>query len=219
MPRPTQPILSRDLILRTALSVLDRTGRLNVSEVAQELGVSVSSLYHHVKGRAAIIEGIRGLIVDWDSGDQQDWRNMVADWARRYRDAFAKHPAAIPALVSQTVRDPAALRQYDAIATVLTDAGFSARSIVLSVSMLDTLCLGAALDVGAPSIVWDQPPDGQSPLQHAIASTRFEGGRSEAAFALQLSCVIDGMAELRRADLAATSSDTGNHFDLKKSAR
>jgi AcrR family transcriptional regulator len=126
VPRPTQPILSRDLILRTALSMLDRTGRLNVSEVAQELGVSVSSLYHHVKGRAAIIEGIRGLLVDWESGDQRDWRTMVTDWARHYQDAFAKHPAAIPALVSQTVSDPGALRQYDALATELARAGFSA---------------------------------------------------------------------------------------------
>jgi AcrR family transcriptional regulator len=209
MPRPSQPILSRELILRTALSVLDRTGRLNVSEVAHELGVSVSSLYHHVKGRAAIIEGIRGLLVDWESSDHRDWRNMVADWARHYRDAFARHPAAIPALVSQTVSDPAALRQYDALAAVLADAGFSARSIVLSVSMLDTLCLGAALDVGAPSSVWDQPLDRRSPLQHAIASTRFENGRSEAAFALQLSWVIDGMADLQRADLTVSAGSTG----------
>ena len=76
--------------------------------------------------------------------------------------------------------------------------------------MLDNLCLGAALDVGAPSNVWDQPPDRQSPLQHAIASTRFENGRSEAAFALQLSWVIDGMAELQRADLAVSASATGS---------
>jgi len=201
VPRPTQPILSRDLILRAALAQLDRTGRLSVPEVAQQLGVSVSSLYHHVKGRAAIIEGIRGLIVDWDAGDQRDWREMVADWARHYRDAFAKHPAAIPALVSQTVSDPAALQQYDALATVLADAGFSARSIVLSVSMLDTLCLGAALDVGAPSDVWAQPLDRQSPLQRAIAATQFENGRSEAAFTLQLAWIIDGMAGLLTADL------------------
>jgi hypothetical protein len=69
--------------------------------------------------------------------------------------------------------------------------------------MLDTLCLGAALDVGAPSVVWDQPPDRQSPMQHAIAATRFKNGRSETAFALQLSWIVDGMAELQSADLTS----------------
>jgi hypothetical protein len=121
--------------------------------------------------------------------DHQDWREWVGQWARHYRDAFARHPAAIPALVAQTVSNPAVLRQYDALAVTLAKAGFRP-SIVLSVSMLDALCLGAALDVGAPSIVWDQPGDRESALHTAIASAAFDGHRSEAAFSLQLEWII-----------------------------
>lgn len=58
--------------------------------------------------------------------------------------------AAIPAL-GQAVSDPTTLRQYDALAVKLAESGFSPRSIVLSVSALDVLCLGAALDASAPS--------------------------------------------------------------------
>lgn len=200
MPRPTKPILSRELIFRSALAQLDRTGQLKMPELAQELGVSVSSLYHHVKGRAAVIEGIRGIIADWDCGEPADWKEMVEHWARQYRDAFAQHPGAIPALVAQTISDPATLRQYDTLAQALAKAGFSARSIVLAVSMLDILCLGAALDHAAPSTVWSRPPDPESALQDAMAGARFPEGRSEAAFTLQLRWLIDGMAGLLAAD-------------------
>ena len=37
-------------------------------ELAHKLGVSVSSLYHHVEGRADIVEGIRGLLTTTDRG-------------------------------------------------------------------------------------------------------------------------------------------------------
>lgn len=196
MPRPSKPILSRDLIFRSALSQLDRTGQLTMPELAHELGVSVSSLYHHVKGRAAVLEGVRGIIADWDCGELPDWREMVAQWARHYRDAFARHPGAIPALVAQTVSDPTTLRQYDALAEALTKAGFSARSIVLAVSMLDVLCLGAALDHAAPSTVWSRPQEPDSALHAAVAGAQFAEGRSEAAFTLQLGWLVAGMERL-----------------------
>ena len=106
-----------------------------------------------------------------------------------------------PALVAQTVSNPAVLRQYDALAVTLAQAGFRPRSIVLSVSMLDTLCLGAALDVGAPSIVWDQPGDRESVLHKAIGSAAFDGDRSEVAFALQLEWIIQGMSRMLATDL------------------
>jgi hypothetical protein len=42
--RPRQPILSRGLIITTALDLIDRTGRFTLPGLAQRLGVSVSSL-------------------------------------------------------------------------------------------------------------------------------------------------------------------------------
>ena len=135
MPRPSQPILSRDLIFRTALAKLDRTGGFTIPEIAHKLGVSVSSLYHHVKGRADILEGIRGLMADWDATTTDlPWQEAVAAWARNYRDSFAKHPAAIPALVAQTITEQSVLNQYESLAAILSDAGFSSRSVVLSVN-------------------------------------------------------------------------------------
>ncbi|HEY5882843.1 MAG TPA: TetR/AcrR family transcriptional regulator C-terminal domain-containing protein [Nakamurella sp.] len=206
MPRPSQPILSRELICRTALAQLDRTGRFTVPEVAQKLGVSVSSLYHHVAGRAEIVEGIRGLLASRFTpiADDLPWADGVAGWARSYRDAFAAHPAVIPALVAQTISDPTTLRQYAALAGALTRAGFGPDSVVLAVTMLDNLCLGAALDVGAPSVIWEDSPALDSPLQAALARATLGADRAEQGFEMGLNLTIRGLAEMLERDRVST---------------
>jgi AcrR family transcriptional regulator len=181
-----------------------------VPELAQRLGVSVSSLYHHVSGRAAIVEGIRGLMAAPFAEIPADapWEAAVVLWARSYRDAFAAHPAAIPALVAQTISDPATLEQYDRIAGLLRGAGFSPNSVVLSITMLDNLCLGAALDVGAPSVIWEDTGRGDSPLRQVLAQASLPDGpdgRSGQAFELELSYIVSGMADLLARDRLAGS--------------
>lgn len=157
MARPHKPILSPDLIVTTALDLVDRTGRFTIPELAQRLGVSVSSLYHHIDGRGGIVEGIRArLAAGLTPPEGLSWQQAVIHWATAYRDAFAAHPAAIPLLVAQTVTDPTTLAQYEALAEILHEqAGLADQDLVIAITMLDNLCLGAALDLGAPSDVWD----------------------------------------------------------------
>jgi AcrR family transcriptional regulator len=191
--RPRQPILSRDLIITTALELIDRTGRFTLPELAKRLGVSVSSLYHHVDGRADIVEGIRGrLVALMTAPTEPDWRDAVVHWATSYRDAFAAHPAAIPLLVGQTVSDPATLAQYDQLAEVLqTRAGLTGDDLVVAITMLDTLCLGAALDLGAPSEVW--AVDRDSPLVRSLGATP-HAELSRTAFDRQLRLIVTDLA-------------------------
>lgn len=193
MARPRQPILSRDLIVSTALDLIDRTGRFTLPDLAQRLGVSASSLYHHVGGRADIVEGIRGrLVAQMTSPTEPDWQDAVVHWATSYRDAFAAHPAAIPLLVGQTVSDPVTLSQYDKLAEVLqTRAGLTGDDLVVAITMLDTLCLGAALDLGAPSEVW--AVDRDSPLTRSPGETPHEE-LSRTAFDRQLLLIVTDLA-------------------------
>jgi AcrR family transcriptional regulator len=192
--RPHRPILSRDLIVTTALDLIDRTGRFTLPELAQRLGVSVSSLYHHVEGRAGIIEGIRGhLAALMTAPTEPDWQDAVVHWAASYRDAFAAHPAAIPLLVGQTVTDPVTLAQYEQLAEVLQQrAGLTGDDLVVAITMLDTLCLGAALDLGAPSEVWASI-DREATLTRSLTGTPHVD-LSRAAFDRQLRLIVDDLA-------------------------
>lgn len=200
MARPHRPILSRELIIATALDLVDRTGRFTLPELAQRLGVSVSSLYHHVEGRAEIVEGIRGVLASsLTLPEELGWQDAVVHWATAYRDSFAAHPAAIPMLVSQTVTDPVTLARYDELADVLhTDAGLDGTDLIVAITMLDNLCLGAALDLGSPSDVW-AADDRDSALTRAVTATSHDAC-SSAAFDRQLRLIVDDLA--RQADLS-----------------
>jgi len=192
--RPHKPILSRDLIVASALELTDRTGRFTLPELAQRLGVSVSSLYHHVAGRADIVEGIRGLMASAMSLPAGlDWQDAVLHWATAYRNAFAAHPAAIPMLMSQTVTDPETLARYDELAEVLhRGAGLTGEPLMVAITMLDNLCLGAALDLGAPSDVW-AATDRDSELARA-ATEATHRDTSDAAFDRQLRLIVTDLA-------------------------
>jgi AcrR family transcriptional regulator len=198
VPRPHKPILSRELIISTALDLVDRTGRFTLPELAQRLGVSVSSLYHHVGGRADIVEGIRGQLASTLTlPEDLDWQDAVAHWATAYRDSFAAHPAVIPMLVSQTVTDPATLARYDELAEVLhRDAGLDDEALMVAITMLDNLCLGAALDLAAPSDVW-AAYERDSALTRAVAATTHDT-RSSAAFHRQLRLIVGDLARQAR---------------------
>jgi AcrR family transcriptional regulator len=192
--RPRRPILSRDLIVATALDLVDRTGRFTLPELAQRLGVSVSSLYHHVDGRASIVEGIRELVTSTMTPlTEPDWRDAVVAWATSYRDAFAAHPAAIPLLVTQTVSDPVTLAQYERLAELLHErAGLTGADLVVAITMLDTLCLGAALDLAAPSEVWATLDQDAALTRSLVGTSHAELSRT--AFDRQLRLIVDDLA-------------------------
>jgi len=88
--RPPRPILSRDLIARTALALVDRHGAegASIRRVAQKLNVNPTSLYNHVPDRAAMIEDVRALVsarIDSAPLRERPWEEGLVAWARSYR--------------------------------------------------------------------------------------------------------------------------------------
>ena len=64
--RPRVAVLSRDLILETALKLLDERGEqgAGIRDIARALEVRPSALYNHISGQDDIIAGIRELVSD-----------------------------------------------------------------------------------------------------------------------------------------------------------
>ncbi|GAA4973390.1 TetR/AcrR family transcriptional regulator C-terminal domain-containing protein [Kineococcus glutinatus] len=205
MARPTTPLLSRQQILTAALELLDETGSFTLPRLAARLGVSASSIYHHVKGgREEIVEGIRGLLTDGampaEDDGEPDWQEFARRWARGYRAAMAAHPHVIALLTAQTVSDPLTLASYEALAQVLQRSGFGEEELLHAVTVLDCFVLGSALDAGAPLDVWADAGDPASAMSRAIAATRTRpGDRSARSFELGLRILLTGLDALRTA--------------------
>src|SRR3954471_2130061 len=106
-----RPRLSRDRVLRAALSVADAGGlaSLTIRSLAQELGVKPMSVYHHVPNKDEILDGIVDLVfaeIDLPAPGE-DWHAAMHRRACSARAVLNRHPWAIALLQSRTAPGPA----------------------------------------------------------------------------------------------------------------
>ncbi|PWJ48293.1 transcriptional regulator, TetR family [Quadrisphaera granulorum] len=203
MARPTSPLLSRGGILAAALELVDADGDFTMPRLARALGVSSSSLYHHVPGgRSDVVEGLRNLVcagrMPTERTGSEGWRAFAEHWARGYRGAMAAHPHVVPLLTTQTVSDPAVLASYEALVHVLVQDGFDDATALHVVAVLDCFVLGSALDAGAPAQVWADDDGSRPHLSRAVDAARSRpGDRSATTFELGLTSLLTGLESAR----------------------
>ncbi|WP_030156247.1 TetR/AcrR family transcriptional regulator [Streptomyces sp. NRRL S-244] len=197
MARPRTPLLDRERIAATALQLVEEQGEFSVPQIARALGVQTGSVYHHVDGRAGVVELVRELVCDRIAGETLDlepWDRALEAWARSYRAAFAASPQVIPLLMTTPVRAPRVLAQYERAVAMLLAAGFARGRVMPLLTALENLVLGSALDLAAPEAMWEPSPD--TPLL-AQALTAVGPGRADAAFDLGLAAFLTYARTLR----------------------
>ena len=103
-PEPRAP-LTRERIVRAALDLVEEQGpdALSMRRLGAALGVEAMSLYKHVDGKDAILDGIRALLIEdfaarLPRDPLGDWREDLAAYARAYRAVGRDHPQAFPLL-------------------------------------------------------------------------------------------------------------------------
>ncbi|GAA3678271.1 TetR/AcrR family transcriptional regulator C-terminal domain-containing protein [Arthrobacter ginkgonis] len=196
MGRPKAPLLSREQVVAAALELVDAEGDFSFPKLAKSLGVSQSSIYHHVSGRAELVEMLRGAAFragDDSPSPNAPWHEKLRDAIRLYRAGFAQHPRLAPLLASTTVENPHILGMYEGIAAALAEAGFRGPDIVSAIGLVDSFAIGAALDLSAPDVPW-RPSRGSYPaLEEALAQAAPPVQRAEAAFEFGLETLIAGL--------------------------
>lgn len=201
--RPRVAVLSRDLILETALKLLDKNGEhgAGMRDIARALDVRPSALYNHVSGQDDIIAGIRELVsdrIDVSGFEAMEWGDAVRQWARSYRLAFAAHPPTIGMLaVTQLQPNSRTSSMYDAVCAGLMRAGWPASQVLNVIVALECFILGAALDHVAPDDMLDPGEDETSPsfvtaYQARVAATT-DVRPTDAVFELGLEAMLAGL--------------------------
>ncbi|MFI6585599.1 TetR/AcrR family transcriptional regulator [Embleya sp. NPDC050493] len=198
--RPRKAVLTADTIHRTALELIDRDGAdaFSLVRLAKELGVRMPSLYNHVRNRDDVVHAVRELIaaeIDSAALALSPWDTGLADWARAYRAAFARHPNAVRLLATMPVRTPRVLDEYERVAVALESGGWPTGHTLRIIAVLESFVLGSALDMVAPEHMID------------LASDAARYPRLTAAFAAAATATGTGTgpgrpAEPRRADVA-----------------
>ncbi|WP_405068156.1 TetR/AcrR family transcriptional regulator [Kribbella sp. NBC_01510] len=167
-PRARQR-LSRERVLNAAVGVADAggLGALTIRSLAQELGAKPMSVYYHVAGKEAILDGIVDVVfgeIDLPSPGG-DWRSELRRRAASARQVLRRHRWAIGLMESRTAPGPATLRHHDAVLATLRAAGFSLEMTAHAYALIDSYTYGFALqEAGLPF----EGPDTVAPVAESI---------------------------------------------------
>lgn len=150
--------LSRDIIVRTALSQIDRSGtdRLSMRSLAKDLGVEAMSLYRYVRGREDLLEGVveallGGVTSRLDAELAEHWQGFLQSLAHEVRQVAIEHPRAFPLVAT---RHPAApwlrpplrsIEVVDAFLRALIGYGFSDAQAVAAYRSFTSFLIGQLL--------------------------------------------------------------------------
>jgi AcrR family transcriptional regulator len=196
--RPSKAVLDKGRIGDAALELVDETGDFTLPALARRLGVQAASLYHHVDGRAGVIELLREQVasaMDLRPLDDPAWDEALLGFFRSYRDVFAAHPRVVPLLTTATVRSAKVIEAYDRMATRLGEAGIPPAHAMRILTALDNFVIGSALDLAAPDVMWEVPEGVEAPaLAAALAAQPAGHNRANDAFEEGLTRLLTSLA-------------------------
>jgi AcrR family transcriptional regulator len=143
-----RPPLDRARVVDAAAAVADRDGLRGVSmrAVAREAGVEAMSLYHHVAGKAALLDALADWVFARVEVPAQDgaWRPTMVARCTSLREVLAEHPWGL-GLLEARGPGPALLRHHDAVLGCLFAAGFPVTLAGHAFSTLDSYVYGFVL--------------------------------------------------------------------------
>src|SRR6266571_1766614 len=122
-----RPQLSRDVVVTAALKVVESEGgdALTMRRVADEIGVSASSLYGYVVNKEELIQLVLEQImteirIPPPGGD---WQDMLRGWARQTRAVFRRHPGVAGLTLGRVPFGPTMLAAAERVLAALRGAG------------------------------------------------------------------------------------------------
>lgn len=148
-------VISRQQVLRGALRIVDERGiqGLTMRRLGAELGVDPMAIYHRVPDKAALFDGLVELVlgsVELPPRTGQ-WEHDLRAVVRAVRAALLAHPHAIALIGTRPPSTEAAFDVFEAVASLLLDAGFSAEQAADGMDCAARMIIGHTLtEAGRP---------------------------------------------------------------------
>ncbi|MEI2766528.1 MAG: TetR family transcriptional regulator [Dermatophilaceae bacterium] len=144
MTTPARAPLTREALFARALAIVDAEGlpALTMRRLAADLGVEAASLYHHVAGKAELLDGALALMrteIVLEQPLPQGWPDLLEAVFLRYLEVLMDHPHLLPLAGRHVDSDPAQGLPY------LVEQGLSVRDAVDLFQGLLALSVGYAV--------------------------------------------------------------------------
>ncbi|WP_432547623.1 TetR/AcrR family transcriptional regulator C-terminal domain-containing protein [Kineococcus sp. SYSU DK004] len=156
----TRGTLNRQRVLATALAVADADGLTAVTmrRLARDLGVEAMSIYHHVRGKDALLDGLVETVLDeaaaelTRAGDApRQWRAALRHRCLAARTVMLRHPWAPALLTSRPAVPPSAFAWFEAVLATLVEGGFSYALAHRALHALGSTALGFTQELFTPA--------------------------------------------------------------------
>jgi AcrR family transcriptional regulator len=210
--------LSKERVLQAALDLADRGGSDAVSmrKLGQVLGVDAMSLYHHVRNKDDILDGIVDVVVgeiDAPPGDT-DWKVTLRRRVMAARAVMLRHPWAPGVIESRPTPGPATMRYMESVLAILRAGGFSIDQAHHAMHVLGSRILGfnqdlfedsgpEGIDPEIAALIARQMLDAYPNIAELAQAISHEGGLGgcddDVEFAFGLDLILDGLERLRTA--------------------
>lgn len=166
--RPVHPLLDKRKITAAAMAEIRRGGLqgLTMRALAARLDVSPGALYNHAASRDTVLAWVQEHIsgeLNVSAFGSGSLRDALAQWAWSYLRFLRTRPELVDLIVAVPVAHTAETSQmYQRIVDAFRAAGWYDRSILPSLSAIETYIFGAALDSAGPENVYEPAPDGRT---------------------------------------------------------
>jgi AcrR family transcriptional regulator len=141
--------LTRQRVIAGAVDLADRIGiePLTIRRLASELGTKPMTIYHHVAGKEAILDGMVDQVfgeIEPPPGDLP-WRDAIRRRCLSAREVLVRHPWATPLMESRTSPGPETLRHHDAVLGCFRRGGLSLALTAHAYAVVDSYVYGFAI--------------------------------------------------------------------------
>ncbi len=152
-PRVMRVVLTRELIVHTAVELVEREGpgALSMRAVGEALGVSAMAMYRHVDGKDALIEAIAEYVMaaldvpEGEDGDPGDWKDEARSLVRAFRAVAQEYPRSLALVLESGAGIPVGLRAIERGLSLCARAGLDGPVSVHVVRSLMAYVLGSQL--------------------------------------------------------------------------
>jgi AcrR family transcriptional regulator len=158
--------LSRNLIVRTAVELIERDGinAVSMRRLAAELGTGAMSLYNHVPNKAALLDAVAEHILadlEFAAEPAGDWREAARSMARGFREIAHRYPRCVMVVVSRQPNSTVGLRPVEQALAIARAAGFDGRAAVRVMRAVVNYVLGCLVhEASQTEARWASSEDG-----------------------------------------------------------
>ena len=162
--------LARGRVLGAALTIVDEEGLsgLSMRRLGRALGVEAMSLYHHVRNKADLLDGVHEQVlarmkVPRPTGD---WQEDAARMAFALRDVLRAHANALPIFLARPAVSAGSLAHFERGLRLLVEAGFEPEIALQVFQAIYALVIGHCAFHFGPTDESELAPPSFDPERH-----------------------------------------------------